>query len=68
MAMFQEGSPVWVQQDDGTARPGIYVGGGENATWFGGAPLAYVVYPESREGEEVSLARVTRREHGDTGD
>ncbi len=59
---FHEGQRIWVQQPDGTARAGIYVGGGENATWFGGAPLAYVVYPDVRSGEEVEIARVTPRD------
>jgi len=59
---FHEGQRIWVQMPDGSARPGIYVGGAELATWFGGAPRAYVVYPESREGEEVEVDRVTPRE------
>jgi hypothetical protein len=29
---------------------------------FGGPPAAYVVYPDTRSGEEVSLLRVTPRE------
>lgn len=58
---FHEGQRVWVQQADGGARPGIYVGSAE-LTWFGGSPSAYVVYPESREGEEVEIDRVTPRD------
>ena len=59
---FHEGQRVWVQQADGGTRAGIYVGGAELATWFGGPPLAYVVYPDSREGEQVEIDRVTPRE------
>jgi hypothetical protein len=32
--------------------------------WFGGAPAAYVVYPDTRSGEEVSLLQLTAREEG----
>ena len=60
--MFHEGQKIWVQQPDGSALAGIYVGEGENATWFGGAPVVYVVYPDTRSGEEVELSRVTARE------
>jgi len=59
---FREGQPVWVIQDDGSTRAGVYVGGGENATWFGGAPLAYVVFPDTRSGAEVPIDRVTPRD------
>ena len=67
MALFKEGEAVWVQQPDGSERAGVFVGDGENATWFGGAPLAYVVYPDTKDGEEVNLARVTARDENDTG-
>jgi hypothetical protein len=62
MAMFKEGDPIWVEQTDGEPRAAIYVGSDENATWFGGSPAAYVVYPETRDGEEVAIARITRRD------
>ncbi len=65
MALFKEGEAVWVQQPDGTERAGVFVGDGENATWFGGAPLAYVVYPDTKDGEEVNLARVTARDENE---
>ena len=64
MSAFREGQPVWVEQPDGSQRPGIFVGEAE-ATWFGGAPGAYVVYPDTRAGEEVELMRVLAR--GDDG-
>jgi hypothetical protein len=35
----------------------------ENASWFGGQPGAYVVYPDTRSGDEVALMRITPREH-----
>ncbi len=62
MAMFEEGHKIWVQQEDGSARPAIYVGEAGTAIWFGGTPAGYVVYPDTRSGEEVALARITRRE------
>lgn len=58
---FHEGQRVWVQHADGSVRAGIYVGAAE-LTWFGGSPCAYVVYPDSREGEEVEIDRVTPRD------
>ncbi len=65
MAMFREGDPVWVEQSDGTQRAGVFVGDADQATWFGGPPLVYVVLPDSREAVSVPLARVVRREDGD---
>ena len=65
MAMFHEGQAIWVQQQDGSARAAIYVGTDENATWFGGTPAVYVVYPDTRSGEEVLMERVTAREAPD---
>ncbi len=65
MAMFREGDKIWVEEEGGQLRPGIFVGDADQATWFGGAPMAYVVFPDTREGQEVSIARVTRREDGD---
>jgi len=59
--MFHEGQRVWVHFPDGGAREAIYVGGGDNAAFFGGPPLVYVVFPDTREGAEVELDRVTTR-------
>lgn len=59
---FEQGQKLWVHDADGGSRPAIFVGGGENATFFGGAPLAYVVFVETREGAEVELDRLTVRE------
>ncbi|MDO8213798.1 hypothetical protein [Conexibacter sp. CPCC 206217] len=61
-AMFHQGQRVWVHGPDGTAREAIFVGGGDNATFFGGPPLAYVVFPDTREGVEIELDRVTARD------
>ena len=61
MSAFREGQPVWVEQPDGSQRPGIFVGEAE-ATWFGGAPGAYIVYPDTRAGEEVDAMRVIARD------
>jgi hypothetical protein len=59
---FKEGDPIWVMQADGSARPGVFVGEGEAAAWFGGPPSVYVVYPETKSGEAVEFDRVTARE------
>ena len=61
MAFFSEGQKVWVVQPDGSQRPGVYVGEAEQAVWFGGPPVAYVAYPETKEGETVLLERITAR-------
>ena len=61
MSTFREGQPVWVEQADGSQRPAIFVGEAE-ASWFGGGPGAYVVYPDTRSGEEVAVMRILARE------
>jgi hypothetical protein len=58
---FHEGQRIWVEQADGTQRAGIFVGEAEQS-WFGGGPGAYVVYPDTRSGEEVDLMRIVPRE------
>jgi hypothetical protein len=58
---FHEGQKVWVEQPDGSQRPAIFVGEAE-ASWFGGAPGAYVVYPDTKSGQEVAIARVVLRD------
>jgi hypothetical protein len=63
MDAFHEGQKVWVEQPDGSQRAAIFVGEAE-ASWFGGTPGAYVVYPDSRSGEEVAIARVVARDAG----
>ena len=55
---------IWVEQSDGSQRAGIFVGEATQA-WFGGVPGAYVVYPDTRDGEEVSMMRVVAREDGE---
>jgi hypothetical protein len=61
MVGFHEGQKVWVEQGDGSQREAIFVGEAE-LTWFGGAPGVYVVYPDTRSGEEVDMARIIARE------
>jgi hypothetical protein len=61
MEPFQEGQKVWVEQDDGTQRAAIFVGEAE-ASWFGGSAGVYVVYPDTRQGQEVAAMRVVARE------
>jgi hypothetical protein len=58
---LHEGQRVWVEQPDGSQRAAIFVGEAEQS-WFGGGPGAYVVYPDSRSGEEVDLMRIVPRE------
>jgi hypothetical protein len=62
MTAFYEGDRIWIEQPGGSQRPGIFVGEAGNASWFGGQPGAYVVYADTRAGEEVALMRITPRE------
>src|SRR3954469_3401453 len=50
-----------VEQADGSQRAAIFVGEAE-ATWFGGAPGAYVAYPDTHSGEEVAFMRIVPRD------
>ena len=59
---FQEGQKIWVIVQDGSQRPAVYVGEGENASWFGGPPLAYVVFDDDRSGAEVQLDMIVPRD------
>ena len=61
MDAFHEGQRVWVEQPDGSVRAAIFVGEAE-MSWFGGSPGVYVVYPDSRSGEEVAIVRVVPRD------
>jgi hypothetical protein len=61
MDALREGQKVWVEQADGSRRAGIFVGEAE-ASWFGGAPGAYVAYPDTESGEEVPMVRVIPRD------
>ena len=61
METLREGHPIWVEQPDGSQRAAIFVGEAE-ASWFGGGPGAYVVYPDTRSGEEVAMMRIVPRE------
>jgi hypothetical protein len=65
MEGFHEGQRVWVAHADGSQRAGIFVSTAEIPSWYGGAPAAYVVYPDTRSGEEVSLLQITPREEED---
>jgi hypothetical protein len=61
MDPFHEGQKVWVEQADGSQRAAIFVGEAE-ASWFGGTPGVYVVYPDTHSGEEVAASRVLLRD------
>jgi hypothetical protein len=63
MENFREGHPVWVEQPDGSQRAAIFVGEAAQS-WFGGGPGAYVVYPDTRTGEEVAVMRIVPRDPG----
>ena len=67
MDLFQEGQKVWVEQADGSQRAGIFVGESQ-LTWFGGTPGAYVVYPDTKSGEEVPTMRIVARDDDDDAD
>jgi hypothetical protein len=60
--LFEQGTKVWVHVPGGEVVPAVYVGGGENATFFGGPPLAYVVVEGQREVVEVNLDQITERD------
>lgn len=62
MEAFHEGQRVWVEQQDGGQRAAIFVGEADQASWFGGGPAAYVVYPDDKSGEAVALMRVIPRD------
>ena len=61
MEPFHEGQKIWVEQSDGSQRAAIFVGEAETS-WFGGSPGVYVVYPDTRSGEEVAAMRVFARD------
>jgi hypothetical protein len=61
MDSLREGQKIWVEQADGSQRAGIFVGEAEG-TWFGGSVGAYVVYPDTKSGEQVAMVRVLPRE------
>ena len=47
MHAFQEGQKIWVEQSDGSQRPGIFVGEA-TGSWFGSTPGGYVAYPDTQ--------------------
>jgi hypothetical protein len=62
MEPFEEGQKIWVEQSDGSQRAAIFVGEAAVASWFGGGPGVYVVYPDTHSGEEVAAFRVVPRD------
>jgi hypothetical protein len=62
MEGFHEGQKICVEQPGGSQRPGVFVTDAELPGLMGGPPAAYVVYPDTRSREEVSLLRITPRE------
>jgi hypothetical protein len=63
---FHKGDAIWVVEPDGSQRAAEYVGEGELSAWFGGAPMVYVVYEDTRQGGSVQVDRVIRRDPGRT--
>ena len=61
---LREGQKIWIEQADGSQRPGVFVGEAEG-TWFGGSVGAYVVYPDTKSGEQVAMMRVLPRDDAD---
>jgi len=37
MTGFDEGQRIWIEQPDGSQRPGVFVGEAGNASWLGGS-------------------------------
>ena len=68
MTGFHEGQRIWIEQPDGSQRAGVFVGDAQTASWLGGQAGAYVVYADTRSGEEVALMRITPREDEDDAD
>ena len=64
MDMLREGQKIWVEQADGSRRAGIFVG--EARDMVRGDPGAYVVYPDTRSGEEVAIMRIIPRDEGES--
>jgi len=60
--LFEQGDKIWVHVDGGQVVPAVYVGGGENATFFGGPPLAYIAVEGQHEVVEVNLDQITKRD------
>jgi anaerobic selenocysteine-containing dehydrogenase len=65
---FQEGDRIWIEEPDGSLRAGIFVGDSENTAWFGGQPGAYVVYADTRSGDQVAFMRIIPREDDEESD
>lgn len=59
---FKEGESVWVLAEDGSQRAAEYVGQAETSAWFGGPPLCYIVYADTRQGDAVQIDHVIPRE------
>jgi hypothetical protein len=60
--LYKQGQKLWFHDDDGKDRAAVYVGDGDNAAFFGGPPLAYIVFEDTRDGAEVELDRLTPRD------
>ena len=63
---FREREVVATLQCAGNRRAGLIairdIPGEAPQSWFGGVPGAYVVYPDTRSGEEVAVIRIVARD------
>ena len=59
---FHKGEPVWVMEADGSQRAAEYIGAREANAWFGGAPMVFVMYTDTRSAGTVEVDRVVPRE------
>jgi hypothetical protein len=60
--LFEKGQKLWYHGAGGETRPCIYVGDGDNTTFLGGPPMAYIVFEDTRDGAEVALDQITARD------
>lgn len=58
---FHKGEPVWVMESDGSQRAAEYIGVREVSAWFGGAPMVFVFYTDTRSAGAVEVDRVIPR-------
>jgi hypothetical protein len=59
---YRQGQSIWVIMDDGSERAAEYVGEGETSAWFGGPPMALVVFEDDRSGGAVEVDRIIPRD------
>ena len=68
MGGFHEGQQIWIEQPDGSQRPGIFVGDAQNASWFGGQSGAMWPTRIRTRARRSALMRITPREEDGEAD